>query len=83
MKLLICADCKWHISNPASTETTNIDKCRASEVLNLVTGRPLYKFADTMRSPNGACGIDARLFELNVGEQDQGGGELEDPFHTH
>jgi len=80
MKPLVCVDCKWHIAHPSSTETTNLDKCKASEAVNIVTGKPTFKYCESMRSSIGDCGIDAKLFDLNVGEQDQGG---EDPFHTH
>ena len=79
MKPLICVDCKWSIATPAS-EAAGVYLCKASETINLVTGKPEYEFCSVMRLASKDCGIDAKLFDLNVGEQDQGG---EDPFHTH
>ena len=79
MKPLICIDCKWSMPTPAS-EAAGVYHCKASEKINLVTGKPEYQFCSIMRLGHEPCGIDGKLFDLNVGEQDQGG---EDPFHTH
>ena len=67
MKPLICADCKWHIPSDLSTPLVNYDKCRASEVISLVTGEPKYTYCESMRG-SGACGPEGKLFELNQNE---------------
>ena len=80
MKPLVCVDCKWSMPTPAS-ECSGVYQCKASEKINLVTGKPEYQFCSIMRHESGDCGIDAKLFDLNQGEQPQGWDE--DPFHTH
>jgi len=70
MKPLICADCKWHIPSKQSSTVANYDRCKASEVLNLVTGEAKYAYAESMRLSNGDCGMDAKLFELNQAEEE-------------
>ena len=80
MKPLICVDCKWSMPTPAS-DAAGVYHCKASEKINLVTGKPEYQFCSIMRLPHEPCGIDGKLFELNQGEQPQG--YEEDPFHTH
>jgi hypothetical protein len=59
------------MSTPAS-EVAGVYHCKASEKINLVTGKPEYQFCSIMRLESGDCGIDAKLFDLNQGEQDQG-----------
>ena len=78
MKPIICADCKWHMPNPASKPTglysDNFDHCAASEEkqVNLVNGKTFlsYKYCEFMRL-SGPCGIDGNLFELNQDDDDQ------------
>ena len=69
MKPLICADCKWHIPSKQSSSIANYDRCRASEVINLITGEAKFTYCETMRGVvNGDCGITGKLFELNQDE---------------
>ena len=68
MKPLVCVDCKWSIPTAAS-ESSGVYQCKASETLNLVTGKPEYQYCTIMRLSNGDCGIDARLFELNDSDE--------------
>jgi hypothetical protein len=81
MKPLVCVDCKWSIPTPAS-ELFGVYFCKASEKTNLVTGKPEYQFCSVMRLEHEPCGIDGKLFDLNVGEQPQGGEDF-GPYHTH
>jgi hypothetical protein len=67
MKPLICVDCKWSIATPASVAGTYY--CKASEVINLVTGAPEYRFCSVMRLAHEPCGLDGKLFELNISEE--------------
>ena len=69
MKPLICADCRWHIPSNQSTPAANYDRCKASEVINLVTGEAKYSYCESMRVPNNDCGLDGKLFELNVSDE--------------
>ena len=71
MKPLICIDCKWHIANKNSSPTANYDRCRASENINLVTGEATYKYCESMRATDYECGIQGKLFELNIAEETQ------------
>jgi hypothetical protein len=57
--------------------TNEVYQCKASEKINLVTGKPEYQFCAVMRLAHEPCGLDGKLFDLNVGEQDQGGFEYE------
>jgi len=68
MKPLICADCKWHIPSDLSSPIVNYDKCRASEVVNLITGEAKYTYCETMRVAGGTCDLVGKLFELNQDE---------------
>ena len=70
MKPLICADCKWHIPSKQSSTVANYDRCKASEVINLVTGEAKHTYCESMRVANGDCGMDAKLFELNQVEEE-------------
>ena len=76
MKPLICVDCKWHIANKSSSLIANYDRCKASEKIHLVTGAKTYAYCESMRTPSGPCGLDAKLFELNISD-------AADPFHDH
>ena len=69
MKPLICADCKWHLSSKQSSTVANYDRCKASEVINLVTGEAKYSYCESMRMSNSDCGMDGKLFELNQAEE--------------
>ena len=69
MKPLICADCKWHIPSKQSSSVANYDRCKASEVINLVTGEAKHSYCESMRLGYGECGMDAKLFELNQAEE--------------
>jgi hypothetical protein len=69
MKPLICADCKWHIPSKQSSNVANYDRCKASEVINLVTGEAKYQYCESMRVANAECGMDGKLFELNQAEE--------------
>ena len=73
MKPLICADCKWHIPSKQSSSVANYDRCKASEVINLVTGEAKYQYCESMRVANAECGMDAKLFELNQAEETHDG----------
>ena len=70
MKPLICADCKWHIPSKQSSTVANYDRCKASEVINLVTGDATYKYCETMRIAGNSCDLDGKLFELNQAEEE-------------
>ena len=70
MKPLICADCKWHIPSKQSSSVANYDRCKSSEVINLVTGEAKHSYCESMRMSNGDCGMDAKLFELNQAEEE-------------
>ena len=69
MKPLICADCKWHIPSKQSSNVANYDRCKASEVINLVTGESKYSYCESMRLSGSECGTDGKLFELNQAEE--------------
>jgi hypothetical protein len=69
MKPLICADCKWHIPSKQSSNVANYDRCKASEVINLVTGESKYSYCESMRLSGSECGMDGKLFELNQAEE--------------
>ena len=70
MKPLICADCKWHIPSKQSSSVANYDRCKASEVTNLVTGEAKYSYCESMRMTTSACDLDGKLFELNQAEEE-------------
>ena len=74
MKPLICADCKWHIPSKQSSNVANYDRCKASEVINLVTGEAKYSYCESMRVYNADCGMDGKLFELNQAEEETSNG---------
>ena len=73
MKPLICADCKWHIPSKQSSNVANYDRCKASEVINLVTGEAKYQYCESMRMSGSECGMDGKLFELNQAEETSDG----------
>jgi hypothetical protein len=74
MKPLICVDCRWHIPNKQSSITVNYDRCKASEKIHLVSGEKSYAYCETMRESNNACGLDGKLFELNIEDEVTGYG---------
>ena len=73
MKPLICVDCKWSLPTPAS-QVAGTYYCKASEVINLVTGKPEYQFCSVMRLSDHPCGLDGKLFELNIEDEVTGHG---------
>ena len=74
MKPLICVDCRWHIPSKQSTSAANYDRCKASEVINLVTGEAKYSYCESMRTTGSDCGLDGKLFELNIEDEVTGYG---------
>ena len=76
MKPLICADCRWYLQSDIHSASANYDRCKASEKIHLVTGAKTYAYCESMRTPSGPCGLEAKLFELNISD-------AADPFHDH
>lgn len=62
---LICVDCRWFIEDNASTK---LHKCKASEKVDLVTGERTYQFCTVMRLYGGDCGLEGKLFSLNISD---------------
>jgi hypothetical protein len=70
MKPLICADCRFYLKSEIQVANTNFDRCQASEKIHLVTGEKTYAYCESMRTPSGPCGLDAKLFELNISDEE-------------